>query len=80
MKLFVVGDDAKIDTSLKRGLEAEGFAVEIASNGADGLWLATTRDVIQTPRRHHRRGPRVRPRDPLPGDAAPGGCVPWSGS
>ena len=41
MKLLVVEDDAKIATSLKRGLEAEGFAVEIASNGDDGLWLAT---------------------------------------
>ena len=26
--------------SLKRGLEAEGFAVDVADNGEDGLWLA----------------------------------------
>ena len=25
----------------KRGLEAEGYAVDVASNGTDGLWLAS---------------------------------------
>jgi DNA-binding response OmpR family regulator len=25
-------------------LEAEGFAVEVATNGTDGLWLATEQD------------------------------------
>ncbi len=41
MKLLLVEDDAKIATIVKRGLEVEGFSVEVAFNGTDGLWLAT---------------------------------------
>jgi two-component system, OmpR family, response regulator len=41
MKLLVVEDDVLIATTVKRGLEAEGFDVELASNGHDGLWMAT---------------------------------------
>ncbi len=41
MKLLMIEDDKKIATMVKRGLEAEGFSVEVASDGLDGLWLAT---------------------------------------
>ena len=41
MKLLVVDDDAKIARALQRGLSAEGFAVEIAEDGIEGLWRAT---------------------------------------
>ena len=40
MRLLVVEDEIGIATSLKRGFEADGFAVDVASNGTDGLWLA----------------------------------------
>ncbi len=40
MKLLVVEDDAKIAGALRRGLTAEGFQVEVASDGDDGLWRA----------------------------------------
>lgn len=40
MKVLVVEDDKKIATAVKRGLEAEGFGVEVAFDGDDGLWLA----------------------------------------
>ncbi|MCC7078489.1 MAG: response regulator transcription factor [Acidimicrobiia bacterium] len=40
MKLLLVEDDRKIATAVKRGLEAEGFVVEVASDGTDGLWMA----------------------------------------
>ena len=40
MKLLLVEDDAKIATAVKRGLEAEGFRVEVSQDGADGLWRA----------------------------------------
>lgn len=48
MKLLVVEDDKRIATTLKRGLEAEGFVVDVALDGLDGLWLATegTYDLI----------------------------------
>jgi two-component system, OmpR family, response regulator len=41
MKLLLVEDDAKIAATVRRGLQAEGFAVEVAMDGADGLWRAT---------------------------------------
>jgi two-component system OmpR family response regulator len=41
VKLLLVEDDTKIATSVKRGLEAEGFTVEVAFDGDDGLWLAS---------------------------------------
>jgi two-component system OmpR family response regulator len=40
VRLLVVEDEIGISASLKRGLEADGFAVDVAANGTDGLWLA----------------------------------------
>jgi two-component system OmpR family response regulator len=40
MRLLVVEDETRLAEGLKRGLEAEGFAVDVAANGTDGLWLA----------------------------------------
>jgi DNA-binding response OmpR family regulator len=41
VKLLVVEDDYKIATAVKRGLEDEGFTVDVAANGDDGWWMAT---------------------------------------
>ena len=41
MKLLLIEDDAKLAAAVKRGLEAEGFAVEVAHDGNEGLWRAT---------------------------------------
>jgi DNA-binding response OmpR family regulator len=41
VKLLLIEDDRKIATAVKRGLEAEGFSVEVAFDGNDGLWRAT---------------------------------------
>ncbi len=41
MKVLLVEDDKKIAAAVKRGLDAEGFAVEVALDGAEGLWHAT---------------------------------------
>ena len=40
MRLLVVEDEARLAKSLRTGLEAEGFAVDIAPDGAEGLWFA----------------------------------------
>jgi DNA-binding response OmpR family regulator len=37
MRLLIVEDEYKIANALKRGLSSEGYAVDIASNGDDGL-------------------------------------------
>jgi DNA-binding response OmpR family regulator len=41
VKLLVIEDDPKILRAVTRGLQAEGYAVETAVRGDDGLWLAT---------------------------------------
>src|SRR5262245_52812549 len=48
VRVLVVEDEIRQAAALKRGLEAEGFAVDVAANGTDGLWLATEQpyDVI----------------------------------
>jgi DNA-binding response OmpR family regulator len=48
MKVLMVEDDTKIAAAVRRGLEAEGFTVEVAADGMDGLWMAgeSSYDVI----------------------------------
>jgi two-component system OmpR family response regulator len=41
VKLLVVEDDHKIAAAVQRGLEGEGFTVDLAANGDDGWWMAT---------------------------------------
>ena len=38
--MLVVEDSKRLAASIKRGLESEGFAVDLAFDGPDGLWLA----------------------------------------
>jgi two-component system OmpR family response regulator len=40
MRVLVVDDEVRLAGSLRVGLEAEGFAVDVAHDGTDGLWLA----------------------------------------
>jgi DNA-binding response OmpR family regulator len=40
MRLLVVEDDKHLAAALKRGLEREGYAVDVALDGTDGEWLA----------------------------------------
>jgi len=48
MKVLLVDDDEKVVRAVRLGLEAEGFTVDVAFNGIDGLWSATesSHDVI----------------------------------
>jgi two-component system OmpR family response regulator len=41
VRILVVEDDTGIAAPFKRGLEAEGYAVDIATTGPDALWYAT---------------------------------------
>ena len=41
VRVLVVEDEVRQADAVRRGLEAEGFAVDVAGNGTDGLWLAT---------------------------------------
>ncbi|WP_066907323.1 response regulator transcription factor [Millisia brevis] len=40
MRVLVVDDEVRFADGVRRGLEAEGFSVDLAHNGVDGLWRA----------------------------------------
>jgi two-component system OmpR family response regulator len=40
MRILIVEDDARMADAIRRGLKAEGLAVDVASAGEDGLWMA----------------------------------------
>lgn len=44
MRILVVEDEHKLAQSIKRGLEQETYAVDLAHNGSDGYDLASTED------------------------------------
>jgi DNA-binding response OmpR family regulator len=70
VRVLIVEDETKVAAAVRRGLEAEGFAVDLALTGTDGLWMATENsyDVIvldillpgmngyEVCRRHRERG------------------------
>ena len=44
MRILVIEDEKKIADFVKRGLKEEGYAVDVAYDGEQGLFLATTND------------------------------------
>jgi two-component system OmpR family response regulator len=44
MRVLVVEDEARLAASLRTGLEAEGFAVDVAPDGGEALWFAREND------------------------------------
>jgi DNA-binding response OmpR family regulator len=40
MRVLVVEDERRMAAGLRKGLEAEGFSVDVALTGTDGLWAA----------------------------------------
>ncbi len=40
MRILVVEDERRLAEGLRAGLTADGFAVDVAATGTDGLWLA----------------------------------------
>ena len=44
MRMLVVEDEPKMAGLVKRGLEREGYAVDVVANGTDALWAATETD------------------------------------
>ncbi|NUR91773.1 MAG: response regulator transcription factor [Nonomuraea sp.] len=48
MRVLLVEDEERLADLIKGGLAGEGFAVDVAHDGRDGLWMATenTYDVI----------------------------------
>ena len=48
MRVLVVDDEVRLAAAVQRGLQAEGFTVDVAHTGLDGLWAATEQrfDVV----------------------------------
>ncbi len=48
MRVLIVEDEVTLADGIRRGLEAEGFTVDVSHDGVDGLWWARehTYDVI----------------------------------
>jgi two-component system OmpR family response regulator len=44
MRALVVEDEVKLARLLRRGLHEEGYAVDVASTGQDGVWLGLEQD------------------------------------
>ena len=44
MRILVVEDDKQLASALRRGLEGEGYAVDVALDGVEGEWLASEND------------------------------------
>lgn len=44
MRILVVEDEKRIAGAIKKGLEHESYAVDVAYDGEEGLWLASTGD------------------------------------
>ncbi len=44
MRILVVEDEVRLADGIRKGLEAEGFAVDVAHDGTDGLWRAREHD------------------------------------
>src|SRR5207237_9911513 len=40
VRILGVDDEKRLAAGLKKGLEAEGFATDVALTGTDGLWMA----------------------------------------
>lgn len=44
MRILVVEDEKRLAAAIKRGLELEGFIVDVAFDGSEGLWMAQEGD------------------------------------
>src|ERR671923_1389636 len=44
MRALVVEDESKMAALLRRGLQEEGYAVDVATTGEDGSWLGSEND------------------------------------
>jgi DNA-binding response OmpR family regulator len=44
VRVLVVEDEVRLAATLRRGLTADGFAVDVANDGSSGLWKASEQD------------------------------------
>ena len=44
MRVLLIEDSTRLQSAIRRALHHSGYAVDVADNGEDGLWLATSND------------------------------------
>jgi two-component system, OmpR family, response regulator len=44
MRVLLIEDSTRLQTAIRRALHHSGYAADVAGNGEDGLWLATSND------------------------------------
>ena len=44
MRVLLIEDSTRLQTSVGRGLRKAGYAVDVSGNGEEGLWLAESND------------------------------------
>src|SRR6516225_11821669 len=44
MRILIVEDSAKMARLLKKGLERQGYAIDVVGSGEDAVWMATEND------------------------------------
>ena len=49
MRLLVVEDEQRLAAGLRKGLEAEGFAVDVVNNGTDGITIRALGAAMHEP-------------------------------
>ena len=55
MRVLLVEDETRLADTIRRGLAAEGFVVDVEPTGTDGFWAR--RELLRRPRaRHHAPG------------------------
>ena len=67
VKILIIEDEKKIASLLRKGLEAQGFVVEVANNGDEGYALATSRPGNMMSRPQHPAQP-ARAKNPPAGN------------
>jgi len=45
VRILVVEDSVKMAALLRKGLEREGYAVDVAGSGRDAVWMAQENEV-----------------------------------
>jgi hypothetical protein len=80
LRVLIVEDEARLAAYLQRGLEREGYAVDVAGDGEQGLWQASnaTYDAVVLDIASMRAGPAA-PAAPASASLSPGPSLATTG-
>jgi len=59
MRILIIEDELKVAEFIRKGLQQEGYAVDVAYDGQEGAYQAETFDYDAAPRSHASAASRV---------------------